>query len=173
MANRYTMSAMQPAAHPRIESTGDALRIEFPSADRRVLILAVSLVSLLVFYFLVSMFSDSRLSDRVLMASIFLYLWIRLNWDVARRYTVLLSEKGLAVRQQAFGIRWTKFYPLAEVHNLHLRYNPVRKSPKQWELIFDRYGLAQNVPIAMTLPDGQSIKTAIYNRFPRLAPAQS
>ena len=80
-----------------------------------------------------------------------------MTWQTFRRYTILLSEKGMAIQRRAFGVRWTKFYPLAEIHNLHFRYNPVLgKPPKQWELIFDRYALAQNVPIPMTLPDAQN-----------------
>jgi len=43
--------------------------------------------------------------------------------------------------------------------------------PKQWQLIFDRNMLAQEVPVPMTLPNGQNVKAAIYSRFPQLAPA--
>ena len=165
-----TMSSME-AAHPKIETTGDTLRIEFPALNSRIRIFAFAVCILGVGLLMLNLFRDMRPADRVIMGIVMFGLCFQLVWDVARRHIILLSEKGLTIERRAFGIRRRKFYPLAEIRNLHLRYNPVvGKPPRQWELIFDRYGLAQSVPIAMTLPDGQNLKEAIYSRFPQLQP---
>jgi len=166
------MSAMLHAG-PRIESTGDTLRIEFRGMNRPVVFLAFMFCVLALEYLLFNLFEHIGTAKRVILLGVLLCVWIALMWDAAKRYTMLLSEKGLAIRQQAFGIHRTEFYPLAEMRNLRVRYNPVLKAPKQWELTFERNALEQTVPIAMTRPDAHNIKTAIYSRFPRLAPAQS
>lgn len=156
---------------PKIESAGDVLRIELP-ARRQIGSLLFTFIFPVAWYLLVTFWGPVRTSERIGMAAFVAIFWIRWLWPEVRRYTILLSQEGLALREQAFGIRRTKLYPLAEIHNLHLRSNPViGKSPKQWQLIFDRNLLAQEVPIPMTLPDGQNVKAAIYSRFPQLAPA--
>lgn len=163
------MSAME-AAHPKIESTGDVLRIEFREpkhwSGELVFLLLVPILWCLV----LGLFGGFKTSDVRLMVTLVPF-WVFWIWRNRRRYTILLSQKGLAVRQQALGIRRTKFYPLPEIQNLHFSYNPfLGKPPKQWELMFDRYGLAHSVPVPMTLPDAENVKAAIYSRFPQLAP---
>ena len=165
------MSAVE-AAHPKIESTGDSLRIEFPEPRHWSVDLVLLLSMPIVYYLIARLFGGFKTSDLRSMVTL-LPFWVFWIWRNRRQYTILLSQKGLAVRQQALGIRRTKFYPLAEIQNLHFSYNPVLgKPPKQWELMFDRYGLAHNIPILVTLPDAQNLKEAIYSRFPQLAPAR-
>src|SRR5437016_8578016 len=105
---------------PRIEETSDGVRIEFRTLRNRRAWLDVILFPAFVvcLYWLSMRMSNPQESSswawfRFLWYMIFLVpLWLSTTWRNARRYSVVLSQEVLTVRQEAFGLHWTRRYPL-------------------------------------------------------------
>lgn len=157
-----------------IDATPGELRIEFPGVRNpgfwRTALGVVPLALILIGLWMVYWWTGaSRVHTGIVVGSWGIYFLIRCLLEI-RRCSLIFSEKTLVVRRQVLGLHRTKLYPLEEIHDLHLRRNLSAKKPKQWELVFDEKGHNYSLPVPLTLPEAQSIKDAIYSRFPQLAP---
>ena len=164
------MSVMS-AAGPRIDSTAEELRIKFPGLPRWRTVVSLVLMPLFLagWWKLEWKLGTSSARGGVIVGC-FAVFYVSAFLFKNGRYSLIFSEKCLAIRQQSPVLRRTKWCPLREIRNLHLRYDPTGKKPKQWELLFEKKGDTYTLPVPLTLLEAQRIRDAIYSRFPQLVP---